>query len=34
MHHGWGRHLWDVSLANLVEFNKARHSLFLSSNLH
>ncbi|KAM0557007.1 hypothetical protein ACHAPJ_005686 [Fusarium lateritium] len=22
MHYGWGKHLWDVSLAQLAEFNK------------
>ncbi|KAJ5167926.1 uncharacterized protein N7482_003520 [Penicillium canariense] len=23
MNHGWGKHMWDVSLADLLEFNKA-----------
>jgi hypothetical protein len=23
MGYGWGKHLWDVSLAQLIEFNKA-----------
>lgn len=22
MSHGWGKHLWDVSLAQIMEFNK------------
>ncbi|KAF7551756.1 hypothetical protein G7Z17_g4810 [Cylindrodendrum hubeiense] len=27
MDYGWGKHLWDVTLADLVEFNKARQPL-------
>ena len=24
MNYGWGKHLWDVSLADLAEFNQVR----------
>lgn len=28
MGYGWGKHLWDVSLADLVEFNKVSLPVF------
>lgn len=31
MNHGWGKHLWDVSLADLIQFNKASSVTFVSS---
>lgn len=27
MKHGWGKHMWNVTLTELVEFNKARRPL-------
>lgn len=28
MEFGWGKHLWDVTLADLAKFNKASLSMF------
>lgn len=32
MKHGWGKHMWNVTLTELVEFNKARRPLLYKIN--